>query len=239
MTYVSASKGYIVGSYNYCMFPAQETFSFDPEYTWNYEAGIKTSWLDNKLIVNLAIFYIDIDDKQVSEVDLNTSTVAITNAAKAHSHGVELELQARPIQGLDIFAGFGYAEAKFDDFTALEWNDTYTALVQKDYKNNYLPYAPQYTYNLGVQYRHPSGFLGRVDFLGKDKFYGNYANTAEQKAYQTVNLRLGLEGEHFDFILWGKNVFDEEYVTYVAPYGYDVGVDGPPQTFGATVTYRF
>jgi iron complex outermembrane receptor protein len=240
MTYVSASKGYIVGGYNYCMFPAQETFSFDPEYTWNYEAGIKTSWLDNKLMVNLAIFYIDIDDKQVSEVDLNTVTVAITNAAKAHSQGVELELQAKPVRGLDLFASFGYTEAKFDDFTALEWNDTYTALVQNDYKDNYLPYAPKYTYNLGVQYRHESGFFSRADLFGTDKFYGNYASTVEQKAYQTVNLRLGYEGEHFDFIFWGKNVFDEEYLTYIAPvYGYDVGVDGPPQTFGATLTYWF
>jgi iron complex outermembrane receptor protein len=242
MTYVSASKGYIVGGYNpYCTIPTKETFTYDPEYTWNYEAGIKSSWLDNKLMVNLAIFYIDIDDKQVSEVDHNSYAFVIKNAAKAHSQGVELELQARPIQGLDLFAGFGYTEAKFDDFTATEWNDTYTALVQKDYENNYLQYAPKYTYNLGVQYRHGSGFFGRVDLFG-DKFYGNYANTAEQSSYETVNLRIGYECEHFDFILWGKNVFDEEYLTYVtlAGYGdYNAGADGPPQTFGATLTYRF
>jgi iron complex outermembrane receptor protein len=240
MTYVSASKGYMVGGYNFsCVIPTEETFTYDAEYTWNYEAGIKTSWRDDKLMVNLAVFYIDIDDKQVSEVDVTTFTRKITNAAKAHAHGVELELQARPIQGLDIFAGFGYTESKFDDFTATELNAAGT-LVQKDYKDNYLQYAPKYTYNLGVQYRHESGFFGRADLLGKDKFYGDYANSAEQESYQTVNLRIGYESEHFDFILWGKNVFDEEYLTYVGLlYNYDVGVDGPPQTFGATLTYRF
>ena len=243
MTYVSVSKGYITGGYNpYCtQNPTEKTFTFDPEYTWNYEAGIKTSWLENKLMANLAIFYIDIKDKQVSEVDMDTMTTTITNGAKAHSQGIELELQARPIRGLDLFAGFGYTEAKFDDFTATEWNPTYTALVQKDYEGNYLQYAPKYTYNLGVQYRHESGFFGRADLLGTDKFYGNYANTAEQEAYETVNVRLGYEREHLDLILWARNLFDKEYLTYVTPggAGYDVGLDGPPQTFGATVTYRF
>ena len=243
MIYVSASKGYMVGGYNfYGVSPTatEETFPYDAEYTWNYEAGTKTSWLDNKLMVNLSVFYIDIDDKQVSEVDVSTFSRTITNAAKAHSQGVELELQARPIQGLNIFAGFGYAEAKYDEFTATEWNAAGTALIQKDYKDNYLQYAPKYTYSLGVQYRHKNGLLGRVDFFGADKFYGNYANTAKAEVYETVNLRLGYESEHFDFILWVKNAFDEEYLTYVAPiYDYNFGVDGPPQTFGATLTYRF
>ncbi|WP_321417569.1 TonB-dependent receptor [uncultured Desulfobacter sp.] len=72
-------------------------------------------------------------------------------------------------------------------------------------------------------------------------FYGNYANTAKQDAYQTVNLRLGYEGERYDIVLWCKNLFDEEYLTYVASSGssYSVGVDGMPQMFGLTVTYRF
>ena len=240
MVYASASKGYMVGGYNpYCsMNPTTQTFTYDEEKTWNYEAGIKTSWFNNKLMANLSIFYIDIKDKQVSEVVSNI--VSITNAADAHSQGCEFEIQARPIRGLDIFAGFGYTEAEFDDFKATEWNDTYTALVENDYEDNDLQYAPNYTYNLSVQYRHESGFFGRADFLGTDNFYGDHANTAEADSYEIVNLRLGYESEHFDLILWGKNLFDEEYLTYVAPYGaYNVGVDGPPQTFGATITYRF
>ena len=242
MTYVSASKGYNVGGYIYCPtanLPG-DSFTYDPEYTWNYEAGIKTTWLNNKIRANLTMFYIDMKDKQASEMDQTTMQIIITNAAEAHSQGVELELEMRPMQGLDIFAGFGYTEAKFDDFTATEWNDTHTALVQNDYKDNYLQYAPKYTYNIGVQYSHESGFLGRVDLLGKDEFYGDYANTAKADAYETVNIRFGYVGENFDFVLWGKNVFDEEYLSDVIRF-YDkvAGVDAPPRTFGATLTYRF
>jgi iron complex outermembrane receptor protein len=241
MVYASASKGYMVGGYNpYCsMNPTEKTFTYDEEKTWNYEAGIKTSWFNNKLMANLSIFYIDIKDKQVSEI-IN-DIASITNAADAHSQGCELEIRARPIRGLDIFAGLGYTEAEFDDFKATEWNATHTALVENDYEDNDLQYAPNYTFSLGVQYRHESGFFGRADFLGTDNFYGDHANTAEADSYETVNLRLGYESEHFDFILWGKNVFDEEYLTFVHSYygGYNTGVDGPPQTFGATITYRF
>lgn len=242
MTYISASKGYNTGGYIYCPTAnlTGDSFTYGPEYTWNYEAGIKTTWLNNTIRANLTMFYIDIKDKQVSEMDHTTMQVIITNAADAHSQGVELELEMRLMQGLDIFAGFGYIKAKFDNFTATEWNDTYTALVQNDYKDNYLQYAPKYTYNIGVQYSHEGGFFGRVDLLGKDEFYGDYANTAKVDAYETVNLRFGYLGESFDFVLWGKNILDEEYLSYIIPIGDNIaGVDAPPRTFGATLTYRF
>ena len=242
MAYVSTSRGYLVGGYNpYCsMNPTEQTFTYDAEKTWNYETGIKTAWLNNKLMANLSIFYINIEDKQVAEIDMNTMTMATTNAADAHSQGCELEIQARPIRGLNIFAGFGYTEAEFDDFTATEWNATYTALVENDYEGNDLQYAPKYTYSLGVQYRHESGFFGRADLLGTGEFYGDHANTAKADSYETVNLRLGYESEHFDLVLWAKNVFDEEYLTWVAYDGTNnMGADGPPQMLGTTVTYRF
>jgi iron complex outermembrane receptor protein len=190
-------------------------------------------------MANLSVFYIDIEDKQITEMGY-TLTKSITNAAKAHSQGVELQLKARPLQGLDVFAGFGYAEATFDDFSSMEWNEDNTALIEKDYEDNDLPYAPHYTYNAGIQYRTSNGFFGRADLFGTDRFYGDSANASKQDAYQTVNLRIGYEGRHFDCYLWAENIFDEDYLTYVAPYGGNtIGLDGAPMTFGLTLTYRF
>ena len=238
MIYISASKGYLIGGYNYVSAFTEEAFTYDPEYTWNYEVGMKTAWLDNKLLANAAIFYIDMDDKQVFEIDTSIPIPGaqhIRNAAEAHSQGIELELQARPVQGLDLFAGFGYTEAKYD-----KWIATEAGGVKYDYKDKYLTYFPKYTYNLGVQYRHKSGLLGRADLHGVGDIYCDSKNILKQGSYQTVNLRLGYEGERFDFILWGKNVFDEEYFKYMTHYGPDkLVVDGEPLTFGATVTYRF
>ena len=240
MLYASAAKGYLVGGYNWGLTGTVDTFCFDPEYTWNYEVGLKSSWFDHKLMVNLSVFYISIDDKQVSELHPTIAATTITNAAEATSKGFELQLQAKPLPWLDIFGGFGYTEAKFDKFNATVWNDAGTALTTKDYEGNYLQYAPKYTYNIGAQYTAEWGLFARADLLGTGPFYGDAANKAEQSSYMTANLQLGYKSDRLDFILWMKNAFDEEYLTFLSPFQQTtVGIDGPPQTFGATLTYRF
>lgn len=240
MAYASASKGYLVGGYNWGLTGTLETFTYEPEYTWNYETGIKSSWLNDRLMANLSVFYISIDDKQVSELHPTIAMTTITNAAKAHSQGLELELTARPLHGLDLSAGFGYNEARFDRFMATVWNDAGTAQVKKDYKDNYLPYAPKYTYNLSAQYRSLNGLFARADLLGTGPFYGDAENEAEQKAYEILSLRVGYEWNDFDLSFWIENVFDAQYCTFLSPFQQSiVGIDGPPRTFGATFTWRY
>lgn len=65
MAYASVSKGYLNGSYNYGFGDSEENLAYGPEYTWNYEVGLKTSWLDNRLMVNLAVFYIDMETSRL------------------------------------------------------------------------------------------------------------------------------------------------------------------------------
>ncbi|MCP4118468.1 MAG: TonB-dependent receptor [Desulfobacteraceae bacterium] len=235
---VSVSKGYLIGGYNYTSAFSEEALTYDPEYTWNYEMGLKTTWLNDKLLANAAVFYIDIDDKQVREADPTRPAPGaqhVKNAAKAHSQGIELELQAKPMPNLDLFAGFGYTEAKIDS-----WVSTDPGGNTFDYEDKYLIFAPKCKYNLSAQYRHGTGFFGRIDLLTVGDYYCDSKNTLEHDAYQTVNLRLGYESEHFDVILWGKNIFDEESFNYMVNFGPNVLVaDGDPMTAGVTVTYRF
>jgi len=235
MGYVSSSKGYLVGGFNWMTTSSDDRFTYDSEYTWNYEAGIKASWFSGKLVSNLSVFYIDITDKQVTEYDATTSSITVTNAAKAHSQGLELQVQASPATGLDLFAGFGYTKSVFDDFTTIDSSST----VQ-DYDGNDLTYAPRYTYNLGAQYRFANGIFCRADVFGTDRFYGDTANTATQSAYETLNLKLGYEQETFDLYVYAKNVLDQEYLTYVQSSGsYTIGYDGEPQVFGVCARIRF
>ena len=240
MAYASAAKGYLVGGYNWGLTGTSEIFCFDPEYTWNYEAGLKSKWWGNKLAVNLSAFYINIDDKQVSELHPTIAATTITNAAEATSKGFELQVRANPLVGLEVFGGFGYTEAKFDKFEATVWDDSGTSLTEKDYSGNHLQYAPEYTYNFGVQYRAESGFFARADFIGTGPFYGDAANEAKQEAYMIVNFQAGWETEFFDFRLWVMNAFDENYLTFLSPFQQSiVGIDGPARTVGADITVRF
>ncbi|CCK78220.1 TonB-dependent receptor [Desulfobacula toluolica] len=238
MAYTSAAKGYMPGGFNWGNTGTRETFDYGPEYTWNYEMGVKSTWLNQRLMVNLSAFYIQMEDKQVSQLHPTLAVLTISNAANAHSKGVELQIEARPIQGLDFFAGLGVNRAVYDDFTTVVREGS--ALIEKDYSGNYLTYAPKYTFNLGFQYRSSMGLFGRVDLLGTGPFYGDSANTARQGAYEIVNLRLGYEWRNFEFTLWGKNILDKEYMTFINPFlNSIVGIDGPSRSLGATIAYRF
>ena len=241
MSYAAVSKGYLAGGYSYNFATGPENFTYDPEYTWNYEMGVKTSWFDKKLKANLSLFYIDIEDKQVTEyIPGVMGARKIINAAEAHSQGVELELQARPVNGLDLIAGFGYTDTEVDNWVATEFNKGTSQFEQYNYTGNDLPNAPEYTYNLGVQYRHQSGFFGRADLLGIGDFYFDAKNKLKENAYQIVNLRVGYERESFDIIFWCKNIFDEEFETIKMNWdGNELGEDGEPRMFGVKMTYRF
>ena len=54
--YASAARGYLTGGYNWAMNPTRHTFHYDPEYTWNYEAGVKSMWMNGRLKANLSCF---------------------------------------------------------------------------------------------------------------------------------------------------------------------------------------
>ena len=90
-----------------------ENQAFGEEELWSYEIGTKVTFWDNRLIVNAAAYYMDIEDMQVIEYTAPT-TPYITNAAEASGHGFELDVTARLIGGLSVVAGFGYNHLDFD-----------------------------------------------------------------------------------------------------------------------------
>lgn len=84
------------------------------------------------------------------------------------------------------------------------------------------------------------GLVARADLVKTGEFYCDNKNRFKHEGSHTLNLRLGYETENYDIILWGKNLFDEEYYTYYTPYGQnELIADGDPRTFGVTINYRF
>jgi iron complex outermembrane receptor protein len=235
--YATWSNGFLAGGFNYFSANSLETFYYQPEHTTNYEVGLKTHWFDNKLTANLALFYMDIRDKQVREEDPNggVGVWKFTNAGRAHSQGVEVELTAKPLTGLELQGGLGYAYTVIDDWT------TVTDGVPYSYKGKRLPWAPDLTYHLGAGYSHSSGFFGRADLYGAGAQYFDAENSLSQDGFALVNARVGYAINHWEVALWGKNIFDVEHATKkVRDSSGDVMVeDGAPQTFGASLTWRF
>jgi outer membrane receptor protein involved in Fe transport len=64
LLYTSVSKGYKSGGFN-TSFERDEDRSFEPEYSWNYEAGTKLSFWQNRIKTELSLFYIDWRNQQI------------------------------------------------------------------------------------------------------------------------------------------------------------------------------
>ena len=88
-----------------------QTRSFQSDSLWNYELGTKTAWLDHRLTVDAAAFYIKWKNIQ-QEILLSCGFQYTANAGAAVSKGGELEVRARPTDPLEMSLGLGYQDAK-------------------------------------------------------------------------------------------------------------------------------
>ncbi|TIH12830.1 TonB-dependent receptor [Marinifilum sp. JC120] len=235
--YTTVSTGFLAGGFNFYSATDADSFAYNAEHTLNYEAGIKTNWFDNILTFNLTAFYTDVTDKQVRESVAGGGVGAwkFSNAASAHTQGIEVESSYSPIPELQFIAGFGYADSEIDNWTTTAGGTTI------DYSGKKLPWAPEYTYNLGVQYNHESGIFVIADLLGTGEQYFDAANELKGDAYETVNLRLGYTIGDLELSVWSENIFDTAYsVKKVATAsGSTLAEDGAPMTYGFTLNWNF
>lgn len=246
MPYASVARGYRSGGFNHNA-PSAASVRFGPEYTWNYELGLKTSWFNDRLLVNLAGYYITLDNQQVTLVmPVGSSGTYVDNAGAGESRGLELETRIKVLPGLDLMGGFSVNKATFSSYQDGESG--------ADYKGNRFPIAPSYQYNLAAQYRsdaissvdlfgrkHEVNLVVRGDLMGMGDFYWDAGNALRQKAYELVNFRVGLESDHVDLHLWLDNAFDTVYqiASLQRPNLPVFGQDGAPRTLGVTLTARF
>jgi len=236
--YGTATRGFKAGGFNAASPSGAEAYG--QEHSWNYEGGVKTSALGGRLTANVAAFRIDWSDLQVNVPNpLVPAQFFIANAAGATNQGVEFELSARPVPGVDIFGGVGVTHARFSDGSVSNGVDV---------SGNRLANAPGHTADAGVQYAHPVWRAASLVLRGEVVRYGDYqyddANTMGQSAYAIANFRAGLRGKRLYGEAWVRNAFDTEYVPIAFPYpglapsGF-VGESGAPRTFGLRVGVTF
>ena len=234
-SYAKVSRGYLAGGFDYATSVTDEQFKYDPEYSMNYELGMKSTWLEKSLIANVAAFYIDITDKQVAQLEpiaSNPDNRRIVNAAKAQSFGAELELQFKPIDGLLLTSSAGYVNSRLRDWKTVE--DSF------DYDGKKTPGSPDWTYTFGATYRWDNGFMVSADCTGLSSYYTDPKNKNEVDGRFLVNPSIGYEGENFEVVLWAKNVFNEEYNENEWDWaGSTLVQQGEPGSYGVRLGYHF
>ncbi|MDD4756665.1 MAG: TonB-dependent receptor [Prolixibacteraceae bacterium] len=234
--YITVSKGYNPGGFN-ATFERVEDRSFDSEYSWNYEAGLKAKWLQQRVYANIAFFYIDWTNQQIYQTVPSGTGSMLTNAGKSESKGIELELTALPARNLETWMAFGYNEAKFIEYVKNE---------NEDYSGNYLPYVPSFSFNAGGNYlvEIKSGWLDRIKlnltYNGFGKHFWHESNEAFQKYYGLLNHRISFEKNNTTLSFWGKNILNTDYNSfYFQALGNSYAQIGKPATMGLNLKILF
>jgi iron complex outermembrane receptor protein len=244
MLYMSYAEGFRSGGF--ASRPvAAPVGSFGPEKASTFELGLKSELFDRRLRLNAAAFSTDYSELQIQV--LLGGFFDIKNAGEAEIEGMELELSARPLDGLDVNASLGYMDAEFEALNP----EAVLAGVEPD---NELPMTPEWTWTLGAQYEWVLGALGtlsaRVDYqFTDDRFvYATNQPGAHLDARGLVNLRATWTSMHGHWRLsaFGLNVLDEEYLVWaedarftVPPLGPAIDFPGTPAEFGVTLEYDF
>jgi len=193
--------------------------SFEPEFLWNYELAARTEFFDGKLKWNTNLYYADWEDQQVNEPVPGFPTFFTTvNAGESTLYGLETDVSYVLSAGLELYGGIGYTHAQFDDFPNAAFDPALPPAEgnQTNFAGNRFPFAPEWSFNAGSDYQHPSGFFGGVDVNYQSDVFQFNENFAVNESGERllVNARIGYEfNEHLRLSAYVRNAFDEQYFT--------------------------
>lgn len=238
LLFATASSGFRAGGINpqAFLFPGAPT-SFGPESLWNYELGAKTSWFDNRLIVNASVYQIEWDDVIVNAVTGDPLFAYSVNAGEAHSTGFELEVFARPVTGLELGFSAALMEAEIDSVQQIG------ATPPPATPGASLPFVPDYRLHASAQYTWPisGSFEARVrlDATHTGHTYSAVDNNPAgvNEAYSLVNARATLVAETWEIGVFVDNLGDERGELAFAGNGESLLVT--PRTAGVTLRTRW
>lgn len=228
---------------------------YNKEVSKAFEAGFKANLLDRRLSFNGAIYQTDVDDMQYFNFFAGPFGLlrVVTNLDEVSLQGFELDFNWLATDNLSVFGGYGYTDSEIDRYDGRPYT-----------KGNKVPYVPEYTGNLGFEFRVPVGNLEwftRVDgtFVGETWFHpvqdelvpnlftgfgfgqGEFSRQ-HRDPYTTMNLRVGVSSERWTVTAWGRNVTDEDYLQEIIPapeFGGSFIHDSPGDSYGLDVRYSF
>lgn len=257
MTYASYSRGFKSGGFSVAETSGiEDNYPFDPEFVDAYELGIKGAFLDNRVSMNLAVFWNDFTDLQVTIQGTNESNGLVNgvrNVASSRSKGIELETQWLVTPNFKIAANATYLDSKYRSYpdAAPTAAQEFAGEDSQDLSGRPTLYSPKWSGNVVATYTHEvsDNYTMTAEVIGI--FSSNYFTYSAlddrsiQDSYGRMDARLSLDmansGWGFDVI--GKNLFDKTVLNFT---GYQPASDGslfqgqePPRMVMFQARYRF
>ncbi len=213
MVYGSYSEGFKSGGF----FGRQANFnidpSYEPEYVKNYEIGMKSTWLDGRMIFNAAAFMAKYEDKQESilvPVDLTNVATVVRNAASLDMQGLELELMYQITSAWNVMMTYGYMKSEFDEYLAdLNGDNIITdnsGLSSRNTPENTFGITTSYTVQVG------NGDLKtRLSYRFRDEMEAEASNNplGSLDSIDNLNATVTYSFDNYSISVFGKNITDE------------------------------
>ncbi|MDP3853657.1 TonB-dependent receptor [Phenylobacterium sp.] len=224
MTYVTAARGYKGPGFNLSIDVNAPQIA--PEYPMLYEAGIKSTLFDRRLILNLSAYWESFEDFQAQAFDVPSNGYVLLNAGELISRGAELQATAIPIENLTLNLGVSYVDAYFKTFMADRcYADQPGCRVNGtvDSSGNRLPNAPKWTTTLSAAYKRD--LTGEIEGFAQGSLYHrsgiNFNSNGDPRTVQAAytvfdgSVGFGDIGGRWKASLFCRNCFDERYVTFI------------------------
>ena len=229
---------------------------YDKEVSKAAELGFKSYFLDRALSFNAAVYHTDVEDMQFFNFFAGPFGLlrVVTNLDEVTIQGIEFDGRWQINDTFSVFGGYGYTDGSIDKYAGRPYT-----------KDNEVPYAPEYTGNLGAEASFPMSdaleLVARVDatFVGETWFHpvqdeklpnlftafgfgqGEFSKM-KRDPYAAVNARLTLQAERWSVTAWGRNIADEDYLAEIIPapeFGASFIHDAPGDSYGLEATFKF
>ncbi len=257
MLYGQWARGYKSGGFNGRTNPALPATleGFDPEKLNSFELGMKSEWLERRLVLNASVFHQKSKNLQQTLLSADASgqfASIVRNAAKATIRGAEVEVRAVPFRGFSLFSSLGVTDAKYEENARTKRDNlpaTTTSLVDRKHEDFFN--TPAYNLIVGGSYQVPtraglltlgSSWYGQseVNFSPSEDMQGS--GFAKQGKYALVDSRVSmlLNDGVTEIALFGKNLFDRRYIDNAIDLTDGFAVVnvsfGAPRTFGIEIS---
>lgn len=242
LVFVSATRGYKGGGINVDarISPPADPLTYDTEYLWNYEAGLRGSGFDRRLTGEITAFLLERRDAQVRDsAGFGGSYRFFTaNANAARVYGLEASGALALTRTWSLHGSLARMESRLDAFTLANGNRG---------GGRRLANTPRYGYSVGARYRAETGLFGQAELNGRATQYDSNNQNEARRAYAVLNASVGYAWSGWTFTLWGRNLLDRRYENRVFFFGnedpdyiekrYESRAD--PRQIGVTAAYRF
>ncbi|PHS39754.1 MAG: hypothetical protein COA91_05660 [Robiginitomaculum sp.] len=244
LLYTSLSRGFKSGGFNGRPTSQGAVDSYDPEFVWSYEAGVKTSFADRRVLLSAAAFIYDYQDMQLTSVraDATGNLLLVTeNAGTASVKGFEAEMRAMVTDNFVVDATLGLLDAQYEELNP-------GATVTTDLRLNR---TPEFSMSLGGEYTFALSDAFDLTLRGDYSYQSSQAldpaNTAAliQDGYGLLNGRITLTpaDQNWEIALYGTNLTDELYLqgglTTLDSFGMVEGTYGLPSEWGIATKLKF